>query len=99
MRQRVEYFVIGTLAGLAIGLVIGMLFAPASGANTRRRLADEALKAADAARGVAERAEQAAEALGGRVEHYLGHDEELAWRQVREIRQGVQRYTQSQESS
>jgi len=99
MRQRAEYFIIGTLTGLAIGVMAGLLFAPASGANTRRRLADEALRAADVARSVAEKAEHAAEALGGRVEHYLGRDEELAWRRVKEIREGVQRYTQAQASS
>lgn len=98
MRQRAEYFIIGTITGLAIGVVVGLLFAPASGAKTRRRLADEALRAADVAKSVAEKAEHAAEALGGRVEHYLGRDEELAWRRVREIREGVQRYTQSQAS-
>lgn len=99
MRQRAEYFIIGTLTGLAIGVVAGLLFAPASGANTRKRLADEALRAADVARSVAEKAEHAAEALGGRVEHYLGRDEELAWRRVKEIREDVQRYTQVQVSS
>lgn len=98
MRQRAEYFIIGTITGLAIGVVVGLLFAPASGAKTRRRLADEALRAADVAKSVAEKAEHAAEALGGRVEHYLGRDEELAWRRVREIREGVHRYTQSQTS-
>lgn len=99
MRQRAEYFIIGTLTGLAIGVVFGLLFAPASGAKTRRRLADEALRAADVAKSVAEKAEYAAEALGGRVEHYLGRDEEVAWRRVREIREGVQRYTQAQVSN
>ena len=96
MRERMEYFVIGALTGLVVGVVAGLLFAPTSGERTRRRLADEALRAAEVARGVAERAEHAAEVLSGRVEHYLGRDEELAWRRVREIREGVQRYTQSQ---
>ncbi|MDO8986982.1 MAG: YtxH domain-containing protein [Coriobacteriia bacterium] len=99
MRQRAEYFVIGTLTGLAVGLIVGLLFAPSSGVKTRRRLADEALRAADVARTVAERAEHAAEALGGRVEHYLGRDEAVAWRRVREIREGVQKYTQAQAPS
>jgi gas vesicle protein len=73
-----------------------LLFAPTSGTRTRKRLADEAFRAADVARSVAERAERAAEMLTGRVEHYLGRDEELAWRRVHEIREGVQRYTRSQ---
>lgn len=99
MRQRMEYFIIGMLTGVVLGVLAGLLFAPTSGAKTRRRLADEALRAAGLARSVAERAEHAADVLSGRVEHYLGRDEELAWRRVREIREGVQRYTQSQASS
>lgn len=96
MRQKSEYFIIGMLTGIVIGGVAGLLFAPTSGTRTRKRLADEALRAADVARSVAERAERAAEMLTGRVEHYLGRDEELAWRRVHEIREGVQRYTRSQ---
>lgn len=99
MRDRMEYFAIGALVGLAAGLVVGLLFAPSSGAKTRRRLANEALRAAEMARSVADRAERAAENLGGRVDHYLGRDEEVAWRKVREIREGVQRYTRAQTGS
>ncbi len=93
-----EYLAIGVLAGAAVGFVIGLLFAPSSGAQTRQRLASEALKAADVARELADRAERAAEAIGGKVEHYLGRDEELAWRKVREIREGLDGYTQTQPS-
>jgi gas vesicle protein len=79
-----------------VGVVTGLLLAPYSGAQTRRRLALEAQRVADVARGVAERAEMTAAALGERVDHALGRDEETAWRKVREIREGVQRYTQAQ---
>jgi gas vesicle protein len=98
MKQRLEYFIIGAITGMVVGVIAGLLFAPSSGASTRRRLADEAMRAARVARSVAERAERAAEAIGGRVEHYLGKDEEVAWRKVHEIREGVQRYTQAQGS-
>ena len=97
MRRNLSIFVIGLLTGAALGFVFGLLFAPAPGANTRRRIADEAQRAADVARGLAERAEHAAEILGGRVDHYLGRDEEVAWRKVRELREGMQRYTLAQE--
>ncbi len=96
MRRNLEFLAIGLIVGGVAGFVIGLLVAPASGQATRQRLASEALRAADVARGLAERAESAAEVLGGRVEHYLGRDEEVAWRKVREIREGVQRYTQAQ---
>jgi gas vesicle protein len=92
-----EYFVIGALLGAVTGLMCGLLLAPSSGQKTRQRLATEARRAAEVARALAERAEDAAEMLGGKVDHYLGRDEELAWRKVREIREGVQRYTVTQD--
>lgn len=96
MRRNMEYLAMGIVFGAVIGFLTGLLIAPTSGQKTRERLAHEALRAADVARGLAEQAENAAELLGGRVEHYLGRDEELAWRKVREIREGVERYTQAQ---
>lgn len=97
--QRLEYFVIGFAVGGALGVLLGLLFAPDSGARTRQRLAGEATKVADAARVVAERAESAAEALGMQIDHYLGRDEEVAWKKVQEIREGVQRYSRTTMSS
>jgi gas vesicle protein len=97
MRRRLEYFVIGTILGAVVGVLVGLLMAPSSGYKTRQRLAVEARRAADLARALAERAEGAAEVLGGKVDHYLGRDEEVAWRKVREIREGVQRYTVTQD--
>lgn len=96
MRRGFPYFATGLLCGLAAGVLFGLLFAPSSGARTRRRIANEALHVAEIARGVAERAERVAETVGERVDHYLGRDEELAWRKVRELREGVRRYTQTQ---
>jgi gas vesicle protein len=81
---------------MAIGVVAGLLLAPRSGSETRRRLAVQARKAAVVAREVADRAEVTAEVLGERVDHYLGREQEVAWRKVREIREGVDRYTQAQ---
>lgn len=93
MKRNMEYFAIGVIAGGVLGFLGALLVAPASGAATRRRLAQEAQRAATVARDIAERAERAAVVLGGRVEHYLGRDEEVAWRKVREIREGLQGYT------
>lgn len=97
--KRLEYFVIGAIVGAAGGVLIGLLFAPESGARTRRKLANEALRVADVARSIAERAEHTAELVGERVDHYLGRDEQVAWRKVQEIREGVQRYSRTVMSS
>jgi gas vesicle protein len=96
MTRKLEAFAIGCCAGIAIGVIAGLLLAPRSGSETRRRLAVQARKAAAVAREVADRAEVTAEVLGGRVDHYLGREQEVAWRKVREIREGVDRYTQAQ---
>jgi gas vesicle protein len=96
MGRRLEYFVIGCIAGAVFGVVGGLLLAPRSGFETRRRLAAQALHAAEVARAVADRAEVTAEVLTERFDHYLGRDEQVAWRKVREIREGVDRYTHAQ---
>jgi gas vesicle protein len=96
--QRMSYFAIGLCAGVAIGAVAGLLLAPYSGAQTRRRLAEQAQRVAEGARDVADKAEQSAHVLGERVDRYLGRDEEAAWRKVEELREGVARYTQAQTS-
>ena len=61
MRRRTEFFLIGALTGVVVGVVVGLLFAPASGERTRKAIADEALRAADYARAMAEKAERMAE--------------------------------------
>ncbi len=99
MGRRLEYFAIGLIIGAVGGVVAGLLFAPDSGARTRRRIANEALRVADVARGIAERAEKTAEVVGERVDHYLGRDEQVAWRKVRELREGAQRYSRTVMSS
>ncbi len=95
MRRDLEFFLIGGLVGIALGALLGLLFAPVEGRRLRRRLADEANRAADAAKGIASRTEEVAGRIAGRVDHYLGRDEEAAWKKVKEIREGVNRYSQT----
>jgi len=94
--NKFEHFVIGLFCGVVLGVIAGLLFAPQSGTRTRRLLAKKAQDLADTARIAAERAGDVAGVMGQRVDHYLGRDEEVAWRKVRELREGVQRYTQAQ---
>jgi gas vesicle protein len=95
-RDSQEQFAMGVIVGLLLGVVLGILVAPQSGARTRKRIAEEASRAAAAARDLAEMAEHAAGSITGRVEHYLGRDEQLAWRKIQEIRDGVQRLSEEQ---
>lgn len=97
--RKLEYFVIGLFVGGVFGVIAGLLFAPKSGAEMRRQLADEAGRLSETARTVAERAESVVEGLGSKMDHYLGKDEEVAWRKVQEIREGVQRYSRTVMSS
>ena len=96
---RLTYFIIGIFVGVAGGVIAGLMFAPASGSETRRRLAMEASRLQEAAKTVAERAESGVESVGSRIDHYLGRDEEVAWRKVQELRDGVQRYSRTVMSS
>lgn len=96
---RLTYFIIGIFVGSAMGVLAGLMFAPRPGAETRRRLAIEAGRLQEAARTVAARAESAVEGVGSRMDHYLGRDEEVAWRKVQELRDGVQRYSRTVMSS
>lgn len=96
---RLAYFVIGVFLGAAAGIIAGLMYAPAPGMETRRRLASEANRLGEVARSVAERAETAVETVGTRMDHYLGRDEEVAWRKIQEIRDGVQRYSRTVMSS
>ncbi len=64
--RRLTYLTIGIFTGLAAGIVIGLMVAPDSGARTRRRLANEALRAAEVARAVAESAPSPISGAGAR---------------------------------
>jgi gas vesicle protein len=86
-------FVIGFVIGAAAGSLGALLVSPATGAETRRAIRAQLLTLADAAKSVADRAESAADYLGDQVERALGGEEEVAWRKVREIREGVKRYS------
>lgn len=95
MRRDLEFFLIGGFIGIVLGALLGLLFAPVEGRRLRRRIADEATRAAGAARDLADKTEAVAERIAGRVDHYMGRDEEAAWKKVREIREGVNRYSQA----
>jgi len=94
MRMRwILPFMAGLLVGVAAGSLAALLVSPATGAETRRALRLQLLGLADIAKNVADRAEVTADYLGEQVERALGGEEEVAWRKVREIREGVQSYS------
>lgn len=91
MSRKSDIFIAGTVLGLAIGFVAGLLLAPVSGVTARKRIANEASCAIDAARNLATQAEDLVWDISRRMEHLLGKDEEAAWEKVRELREGVTR--------
>jgi gas vesicle protein len=97
VRRWFPIFVIGFMLGAAAGGLGALLLSPTSGAETRRAIRAQLLGLADVAKAVAERAEEAADYLGDQVGRALGGDEEIAWRKVREIREGVARYSETQD--
>jgi gas vesicle protein len=80
---------------VAAGSLAALLVSPATGADTRRAIRLQLLGLADIAKSVADRAENAADYLGDQVGMALGGEEEVAWRKVREIREGVQKYSET----
>ncbi len=97
MRRSLPAFIVGFVVGAALGSLGALLLSPSSGAETRRAIRGQLLTLADIAKNVADRAEVAADYLGDQVGRALGGDEEIAWRKVREIREGVARYSETQD--
>jgi gas vesicle protein len=71
-------FTIGFLIGAAVGVVIGFLYAPQPGKETREVLKEKADKAAEKAREAAEKAREAALAAEKKVEEKLHAKKEEA---------------------
>jgi len=92
MSRRSDFFIAGAAAGLVVGFVAGLLLAPVSGAIARKRIADEAAYTIERARTLAAQAENIAEVVGRRMEHFLGREEEVAWEKIRELREGLSRF-------
>lgn len=92
MRCRTGTFVGGILVGIGIGALLGVLFAPVAGAECRRRLSVRALIAAEAARTMAQEAEQVVSRFGTRMDNLRGVDDDAVWRRVNEIRERVRSY-------
>lgn len=88
-------FLAGVIVGGVLGAAVALLFAPKSGAETRGLLMTGGGRAAEVAREAAREAKAKARALEEQGERYLGRDEELAWRKIREIREGVQKYSRT----
>ncbi len=88
-------FVVGLVLGGVLGAFLALILAPWTGREVRDRLSTGAAHTADAVRGAAREVGVAVRTLEERGERYLGRDEEIAWRKVNEIREGVQRYSRT----
>jgi len=88
-------FIVGLVLGGVLGALLALVLAPRTGRVVCDRLSTGAAHAADAVRGAAREVGAVVRTLEERGERYLGRDEEVAWRKVNEIREGVQRYSRT----
>jgi len=92
MHRSATTIISGAIIGFGVGLVVGLLFAPVSGATCRKRLAQEALSAADTVRVLIDKAEDVVCVLEAKVGKFKGADEDDLWRRVQDIRSDIRLY-------
>jgi len=92
MHRGTNTMIMGAIVGFGLGLAVGILFAPVSGATSRQRLAREALLAADTVRALVDKAEDAVCVLETKVARFKGTDDDDLWRRVQDIRSDIRLY-------
>lgn len=85
-------FSIGLLSGLALGVLAGILLAPAPGKDTRKAISGWAVDTKSSASDLIEQAKTAIEAASSKAEQYLGLQEKGIKKKLEEIRAELERY-------
>ncbi len=94
-RREYEIFGVGMLSGLVLGAVIGLLFAPASGELTRKRIVAGAGNAWEGAGRAMEASEKALSMISSRIEEMLSLEERSVRRKLEELRADIEKLTPS----
>ncbi len=94
-RRESSFFGMGILAGLALGALAGLLFAPSAGDVTRRRIVDGAEAAWDGAGRAVDASERVVAMIAGRVEEMLNLEERNVRRKLEELRADIEKLTPS----
>ena len=92
-RRESNFFGMGLLAGLALGALAGLLFAPSTGEVTRRRIADGAELAWDSAGKAIDGSERVVSMVAARVEEMLNLEERNVRRRLEELRADIEKLT------
>lgn len=87
-----EDFSIGIACGLFVGAVVGILFAPASGKETRKNISDWSEDTKASLDEIIEQASNLIETASGKAEQYLGLKEKGIKKKLEEIRYELERY-------
>ncbi len=89
------FFGVGMISGLVMGGVLALLFAPASGEMTRRRIATGAGNAWDSAGRAVDASERVIGLVSSRVEEMLSLEERNVRRKLEELRADIEKLTPS----
>lgn len=94
-RRESNFFGMGLLAGLALGALAGLLFAPSAGEETRRRIAGGAEAAWDNAGKAVDASERVVSMVSARVEEMLNLEERNVRRRLEDLRTDIEKLTPS----
>jgi len=85
-------FGLGFVLGLVIGGALGVIFAPQSGEQTRRQIANRASEIKESAEDLIEQARKNLEEAAQKVEGLFGAKEKNVQRKIEELRAELEKY-------
>ncbi len=87
-----EDFGLGLALGLVTGSLIALIFAPQSGEDTRRQIANKATDLKDSAEDLIEQAKKSIEETGAKIEGVIGRRDKSVRKKIEELREELEKY-------